>query len=313
MTRILDALRAVRSAGILCHVNPDGDTLGSGLALYHAFHSRGIPAVIFCVSPLHPRYRALPGWEAITRDKDAVLAMDTMISVDCADLKRTGLAAELAQWPDLLNIDHHSSNNRFGLAYVAEGISLSESLLELLETLDWPISPEIATCLYAGVVTDSGRFSYQGTRPETLDAAARLMRYGADWQGICQAMFHNESLARMRLLRTALSGMTFPYEGRVAAMTISLTQLEEAGAQPGDTENFVNFGIDTEGVRVSVFVQETLPGECKISLRGKAGTRVDGIAGVYGGGGHALAAGCSLSGSPEEVCRILVKEIGKWL
>ncbi|MGI6315908.1 MAG: DHH family phosphoesterase [Christensenellales bacterium] len=313
MKEMMNSLKEACSAGIICHINPDGDTLGSGLALYHAFHSRNIPAVIFCETPLHTRYQALPGWGVITQNGEEVLKAQTVITVDCADLRRTGLAEELAERHDLLNIDHHESNSGFGFAYITKGVSLSESLLEVLETLQWEITPEIATCLYAGVVTDSGRFTYLGTRPETLEVGARLMRYGADWQRVCQAMFHNESLPRMRLLQLALYGMTFPYDGRVALMTLSIEQMKQAGAEFGDTENFVNFGIDTEQVQVSVFIQEIKPEECKVSLRGKADTRVDGIAKTFGGGGHRLAAGCSLSGTLHEACEIILKEIGKWL
>jgi len=310
--RILEIIRHHRKFLITSHEKLDGDALGSELALYALLLNLGKTADIYNQDATPENYRFLPGSEVILNDLPAVDRYDVALIVDCSDLSRVGRGYEkIAGIGTLVNIDHHISNSRFcDVSYVdPKASSAGELLYRLIARMGCFVTRDIATNLYAALLTDTGGFHYGSTGKGTLLAAGDLVGWGADPQEISENIYENNPLARIRLLAKALETLSFDLEGRVGYMVVWQSVLESVGAVPEYTEGFVDLPRSIQGVEISILFSEQKDGRFKVSFRSKGKVDVERVARAFEGGGHRNASACRIQGDFETVRRRVLEVI----
>lgn len=307
---IINALNDNASFVISSHVQPDGDAIGSSLAL--ALFLRQIGKTV-CVRfpggiPVPHPYEFLPGCAMVTA-QDMCPGHDVFVALECPTLERLGDMAPLAaSAPVLLNIDHHLDNDMFGTANLVErdASACASMLYKLFEMMCPRISPEIAENLYVAIVTDTGRFQYSSTDTETFDIARKLLELGVSPIHIFQQVYERQSVASLQLLGRVLSRLKYDEAGRVAYTWISQADFAAAHAAMDDSENFVNYLRSLETAEIAFILKENADGEIRGSMRSKGEIDVAKIAHVMGGGGHRNASGFSAHGDFEEIAAKVV-------
>jgi len=303
---VIEQIKLLNKFLITAHVRPDGDALGSELALYHILRSLGKEAVVYNQDPTPENYRFLPGSETIVSTIDDPDQYDAVFVLDCSKLERVGeKAEEIAGMKRLINIDHHISNDGFcHFSYIDPAASSTGELLyRLAGALPVELTKEAATSLYAAILTDSGGFRYNSTSKETLIAAGNLVGCGADPRWISEQVYENNPLVKIRLLVKVLDTLRFDLGGRVGSMVVLRETLDSLGATYDHTENFVDIPREIRGVDVAIFYSEMDERLFKLSLRSKDRINVERVAKVFGGGGHVNAAACHIEGDFSDVHR----------
>ncbi|MCK9362929.1 MAG: bifunctional oligoribonuclease/PAP phosphatase NrnA [Syntrophales bacterium] len=291
---------------IAAHERPDGDAIGSTLALYNMLRGMGKDAVVYNQDSTPENFLFLPGSDLITRKLPPVENFEVAAILDCGELERIGKeAAQIAKITQLVNIDHHVANGGFCDVCLldADASSTGELIFRLARHLEFPLTSEIATCLYTAIVTDTGGFRYGNTRRDALLAAAELVEKGANPQWISENVYESDHPGRIRLLAMVLPTLTLEEEGRVGSLVVTQKALAEAGALPDHAEGFVDFPRSIRGVEISLLYSELVDGRFKISLRSKGKANVERVARFFGGGGHVNAAGFRVSGELSEIRR----------
>ena len=288
-------IRAYDDFTLICHVSPDGDTLGSALALAHGLQRLGKRAQIVCEDHVPVIYRFLPGAEGVLQPAH-VPAADAVISVDCADVRRTGACMALfTAAKHTLNIDHHRTNTCYAAAnYVVQSAATGELIYALLVALSVPIDQEIASCLYTAIVTDTGNFAYSETTPDTMRIVAELLESGIDLPTLNRNLLRTIPLHKIKLLGRAITKTAVYDEGRLGIAALSVGDLADCGSTAEDTEGVIDSIRDIDTVEIAALLRECGDGTVRVSLRGKRYADVSCIAQKYDGGGHRLAAGCTL-------------------
>lgn len=312
-----DAVEFFRSHNdmtLIAHVSPDGDTLGSCLGLYHALSSAGKRVQVVCSDPVPATYRILPGAETVLLPS-AARKTAAAASIDCADIARTGDAKTLfSEATDTLNVDHHGTNDSYAKAnYVRICAATAELAFEIIRELEIPLNVEIASCLYTGITTDTGNFAYSNTTPDTFRIAAELLAAGIKLPELNQALFRTIPLRKLRLRALAVERARFACDQRIIVSALSVADYRACGATGEDTEGVIDSLRDIDTVEIAAFLHETEDGAIRVSMRGKRYADVSTIATKYHGGGHKLAAGCTLHAPLEtawdtileETCRLL--------
>ncbi len=310
------ALKAAPSAAILSHISPEADTLGSALALYLALKDLGKDVALYNADRIPSRFLCLPGAEAIVRVSRLPRPFDLYLVVDSSDLRRVGgLLDDRPPGGIVINIDHHPSNERFGdLNWVEPAASSTgEMIYRLLCTMAVPISPEVATNLYAAIHTDTGSFRFSNTTPSALRAAADLLERGAKAGEVIEGLYEQQSEKTLRFLGKLLLELERSEDGTIAHFTIGSSELKAAGIEMAETDGFINYPRSLQGVKVALAFKELSPGLVKVSLRSKGQVDVAKIASLFQGGGHRNAAGCLLSGGLAEVKERVLAEVRKAL
>jgi phosphoesterase RecJ-like protein len=285
----LDGRRVV----VIGHARPDGDCIGSQVALARLLAARGIEVVCANGDPV-PRRLAYLAPQHVFYTADTLPAGDyTAVLVDCADLARIGQKlAERFPRP-LLSIDHHLSNNHGAEANLVDhaAAATAEIIAGIAFDLELPVDPVTAKALYAGIVTDTGQFRHASTTARVFELVGRLIACGAEPVEAGYHIYERESFGRMKLLQHFLSSLRLECEGRVCVGVLPLGIFEATGTGPEDTEGLVDYARAIDGVEIGVLLEER-PGMTKGSLRGKnPALRLDRVAAAFGGGGHACAAG----------------------
>ena len=308
--KIVAAIEKHRSFLLTSHINPDGDGIGSELALYHALKRLGKEVVIANKDALPADYDFLPGAEQIKTPQALEGSFEVLIVLDCGNLKRVG-AFDPADFALTINIDHHYTNQSFGDLdwFLPEAACTGELVFELIGELGVAVDERIATCLYTALLTDTGSFRYANTRAQSFRLAARLLDCGADPAAVSSAVYERMSLARMRLLGEALKTLELHEQGKIASMVVSRAMFARCQAQPADTEDFVNYPRAIEGVRIALFLRELETDFYKGSLRSKVKVDVARVAEKFNGGGHFHAAGFRVRGRLPEVKRQIISEL----
>ena len=285
---------------IFCHENPDGDALGSSIALKLALDKLGKKTVVLCADSVPDKYLCMPHYACVSDPDTAVCKGYCAVSVDCADLSLLGRgkALYLALGAQAC-IDHHrSSSIPAKIGYLDDHIAAcSEMVYQVIVQLgENLIDREIATCLMIAVSTDTGHFCFKNTNAHTFHVASKLMEYGVDVASMCNEIYRRRSLASTKLIGKAIKNMEVIRHGRAAVMYLSRNDLEECGAKEAESEGIIDYATDIDTVQVSALVRETGKGGCKVSFRAKAGVDYDvsELAKTHGGGGHKGAAGMHL-------------------
>jgi len=295
----------VRSSGrlvVTSHSRPDGDALGSSLALAQGLEQLGKSVRVLNADPPPSNYSELPGVEALEVTSHLGAGeYDGVIVLECNNLQRTGIAGLEAL--TLVNIDHHPGNEEFGSlnwldpAAAAVGEMVHTLLLELGVT----VTSRIAGNLYVALLTDTGSFQFSNTTAETFRIAAGLVDAGVEPGQVARAVYMSQPPARLHLLGELLESLEVHPSGRIAWIHLEQAALARTGASANDTEGLVNYPLSIRGVEVCAFFREEAGGGCRISLRSKNDHDVASVASLFGGGGHRNAAGLSVEGNFESV------------
>lgn len=290
---------------VVSHIQPDGDAIGSTLAMAHALQQLGKSFVLTNPSPLPEKYDFLEMASAILPwDEAKKSPFDAVISVDAADRERIDTVGEvLDQGYPVLNIDHHPTNDRFGTVNVvcSDRAATAEMVYELIEHFGLKWNQTMAEAVYTGIMADTGGFRYANTSPRVMKVAAHLLQYGVIASEIAERVFETISHAKVRLLKDALNSLTISEDGRIAWIRITADQMKQAKAKEDDLGGIVNFARNVEGVEVGILFKQVDEHGVKVSLRSRQQVDVSQIASELKGGGHARAAGCYVEGGLDDV------------
>ncbi|WP_407307822.1 DHH family phosphoesterase [Desulfosporosinus sp. SB140] len=311
---IIEVLRKAPSVALFSHVSPDGDCLGSMLAIGQALELMGKTVTFFNPDFVPAALAFLPGSDRIKQSLPDPKPQ-TLVFVDCTDLQRVSLAPDYLMDSTVVNIDHHISNQLFGhFNWVDDQASAcAEVALSLIKQLGVTINREIATNLYTAIVTDSGCFQYGSTTANTHRLTAELIEVGLDLAFIHHNIFDRKPLAQIKLLQAALNTLELRAGGQLAIMTLTTEDFQKSGAGQELSEGLVNHARSIEGVEVAVLLKEVGPREIKGGLRSNLWLNVNEIAVQFGGGGHKRAAGCTLKVSLAEAKQRVIRAIEEGL
>ncbi len=296
--RLFSTIRAAKTVCIFPHIDPDGDTLGSALALRSLILRMGKPANVILEGQPPERLNFMPGFEAIHTILSADSCENTLaVAVDVSSIERLGRAEAFFKKAALTaQIDHHETNPGFAQINIIEGDAPSSAsiVFSLFKALELPLSETEATNLYIGLSTDTGNFQFKNTDANSFRIMAELMEAGLNIGHYSRLLFLRKDREHIALLGRALPTFRYAAGGKVAGMYLDYDTMQEIDPVGEYCEGIVNYAINTKGVRLAYLVREAEKGSIKCSLRALPPYRVDEVALRYGGGGHLLAAGCTL-------------------
>ena len=297
---ILESLKASKNVLLLTHVRPDGDAIGSLLAMGRGLALMGKSVCLYNESPIPAIFRFLPGIEEIVSEPGPLAHYDTAVALDCSDISRMGvIAEELGQIPVLINLDHHPTNTGFGNHQMVDpgASSAGEIVYRVLMDLGVEIDRSIAYAIYTAIFTDTGSFLFQNATSEAFRICGSMVDKGVDSYAVAQNLFATYSLGRLKLLNRVLDTIEISGNGKLSVMYLTQEMLRETETSVDDINGLVNYAKHIEDVQVAVLIQESRyvdgapPGEhYHVSLRATGDVDVGQIALGYGGGGHPGAA-----------------------
>jgi len=299
------------------HISPDGDSIGSTIALGQALTERGHKVLMVAEDPVPGLYCFLDWSDRFVSPEVIDHIPPVAVVLDCTDVERTGTrtAGLIRKAEVVINIDHHVSNNGFGQYQLVlpEAAAAGEVIYQLLGAMGQKISSSVATALYTALVMDTGCFQYSSTSAQTHRVAADLLELGADTSTAHLNLFQSKPLVGLQLLGRALDTMRLSEDGRVAWIALPHGTITGLGATEDHIEGLINHPRSLEGVEIAILFKETRHGEVKVSLRSKTKADVNVLAGWFGGGGHVRAAGCTLKGDLSVVTRTVVAAASDYL
>jgi len=311
--QIGQALRENQRFAVLGHVRPDGDALGSQLALGLSLKKLGKDVRIWNEEGMLEKYSFLPNANLLTKPPAEPEDVDVAIALDTAIQNRLGTTLPAIRSAKLwINIDHHPSNPGYGdLVYIdPKAPATGQILFELIKSEKLPVDSAIAENLYVAISTDTGSFQYPNTTARTFEIAAELVRAGIDIGRVSQLTYENYPRRRVELLRDLLGTMRFDGNDRIASFSLSLATAKKLGVLPEDNEGLIDHLRAIRGVIVAVFFEELADGKVRVSMRSKSEkVNVCAICEKFGGGGHVLAAGARVRGSLAEVEKKILEEV----
>ncbi|MEI6070632.1 MAG: bifunctional oligoribonuclease/PAP phosphatase NrnA [Verrucomicrobiae bacterium] len=310
---IAAALRDARRIAVASHLRPDADALGSTIAAALWLRSEGKEVSAWNEDGMPEKFRYLPGWELVSTPPPAPQEFDVFLVLDTSVKKRLGTVLEAvapgALW---INIDHHVSNEKFGEINFVDPAApaTGQILFEFFRHAGIPITPPIATNLFAAISTDTGSFQYQGTDARTFDAGSALVSAGVDVASLSRAMYENLPRRRFDLLRFALNQAEFHCEDRIATFSLTLADAARLAVLPEDNEGLIDQLRSIEGVRSAIFFEELPEGKVRVSARSKdPSLDVCKICQLFRGGGHPMASGARVPGTLNHVKKEFLKAV----
>ncbi len=303
--RILEA----KTVAVCSHVNPDGDTLGCAAAMRLALLRMGKNVSLFCDGKVPDQLSFLPGIDEMRMPSEHDGPFDLMLSVDVSDEKRLGACAGLiAKSAHTAQIDHHPTNPLFMEENSVDGKAPAACILirEQLKELGVKLDRDLAICLYTGISTDTGNFSFASTDSECFRVMSELMETGLPLATLNRILFRDRAMPQVRLIGKALNSLSYYENGQIAVMKLTRDDFAECGALSEHADTLVNFGLDTVGTRMALLVREGTDGSLKFSLRAKEPDCVSDVAQAFGGGGHPQAAGITMYGKLDETAGLVL-------
>ena len=301
----------LKSALIFCHIRPDGDTLGSAVALALALRQKGIKCSIMCEGIIPERLAINSTFNEILGVENFSGKYDAHISVDIASEHLFGRAWGIYESAEKkYAIDHHTSNSRFtSNLYLESAPATAIIVYKLLEEMQIHFTKEICESLLMGIVTDTGNFMHNYTNAECMKTAGKLMEYGADLQKITCQVFKNQSKGRSDLYLSVMQKSRFYLDGKLVIIAVHKNDLKTFGVTESETEGFVDYPLTISGVEVAVSVLEFKNELYRVSFRSKGKVNVNSVANEFGGGGHLFASGCVIAGLYEEVIEKIIRAV----
>lgn len=313
---VIDCIVGAQSIAISGHTNPDGDALGSGLglglALKAAFPCKRITFLLADDAPVPRVYRFLAGADQMVPAARFDEQVDLFISVDVPVLERLADSAAVAKRAlGRVVIDHHPARDEFADAAVRVTSAAATAVLveELLQAAGWPVTPDVATCLLTGLVTDTGRFQYQNADPSAFACASRLVDAGGEPARIALEVYQSQRLEYLRLESIVMGRIATVADGAVAYSFAYAEDLESCGVSSDECDGLVDVVRSVQGTELCMFLKETAPGVIRGNLRSKGSRDISGIASAHNGGGHAAAAGFTFYGTIEEALETILPEL----
>ncbi|MGE5576443.1 MAG: DHH family phosphoesterase [Syntrophothermus sp.] len=300
---VLRALKRGRKFLLTSHVHPDGDNIGSMLAVAWILDHFGKEYQMVLADPVPAAYTFLPGTGRISGPDRCTGDFDAAVILDCGELDRIGEVSRcLSKELTLVNIDHHLANGEFTVnRYVrTEASATGELVYDLIETLGLTMDPDVAMALYTAILTDTGTFRFANTSARTFQIAARLLAVGVSPSYVAEQVYDTKPLAGLKLLGEVLNTLEVSPCGRIAWLVVTRAMLEKYRVSSEETEGFVNYARSIEGVQVGLLFREQLEGGIKVSWRSRGEANVSEMAARFGGGGHARAAGCEIKAGLSE-------------
>jgi len=298
---VAQAIRSYERFLVTWHVDPDPDAVGSGLALQMALQQMGKQVTCISPDPLGDWYDFLPGTNLCVAFHTGIsLDFDAAIVLDCEPDRCGGMGEYLKSGVPVINIDHHATNPGFGVAFYVDptASATGEIIYELLSDYwEIPLTAEIATNLFASLSGDTGTFRYSNTSGKTLQIAGELVEHGAHPADIAMHLYENRSYAAVNLMRTALDTLEISDDGQISWITVDSQMVGEDGWVGQHSEDIIQFPRMIKTVKLAILLREIEPEKTKVSFRSRPDIDASYIASLFGGGGHARAAGCTINSS----------------
>jgi phosphoesterase RecJ-like protein len=299
--RIRDEVLRRQRFLLTSHSRPDGDSIGSQLAMAFALDALGKQVRIVDADAAPEHYLDFPGMERIEIASEAGDRADALIVMECSDLARTGVSGLDDHF--IINIDHHAGNRMYGSLnwFDESAAACGEMVFDLIRALEVPLTFEIATHIYLAILTDTGSFHHSNITPRTFDICRQTVEAGVNPAAMARRVFDSNSFGKLKLIGALLDRMELIDEGRLAVLYLDDPMLEACGCTHNDTEGLINLPLTAREIQAVVFFKVTGAGSVRVSMRSKYDVDVRMVASVYGGGGHKNAAGFTVEGSFAEV------------
>jgi len=309
LSQVIDLIEKNDRSGITSHVRPDGDSLGSSLALCWILRGLNKKAEVVMCDRVPHAYAKLPGADEVRVAPDVDRDYDAFFVIECSDVSRPGLPGLKNQF--VVNIDHHSTTGLFGQVNWIDSTAaaVGEMIYNLAKAIGARITPELASCVYAALLTDTGSFHFSNTTERTFKIASELVRHGAQPAKLSQAIFYSYPYAKVKLAGSVLSTLKRDESGRIAWITMSQEAMLDSGAGEDDSDGIINYPLTIGEVEAVAFFRE-LPGSTyRISLRSKNRVNVARVAEQFGGGGHCNAAGFTVVADYNELSSEVISKL----
>jgi phosphoesterase RecJ-like protein len=312
LAEIVDVVARGRRFLVTAHVKPDGDSIGSQLALAGALRALGKEVQIVNRDAAPPPLQTFPGVSAIECRSDVQGEFDAVFVLECGDLERTGLNG-IGRHQQIVNIDHHPGNTLFGAINWFDNsvAACGEMVFDVIRALGVPLTAEIATHLYVTILTDTGSFHYSNLSPRTFDICRQLLEAGVDPVSVARTVFDSNTVGRLRMFGAVMSTLETDGRGRLAVIRLDRATVDWSGGELDDTEGLVNLPLTVPEIQAVVFFKEADHGTWRVSFRSKGTIDVGAVAARFGGGGHRNAAGCTVSGPLDAARATIVPLVDK--
>ena len=309
LSQVIDLIERQQSFAITSHIRPDGDSLGSSLALCWILKGLKKDAEVVMCDRVPHAYSKLPGTDDVRVTPDIDRRYDAVFVIECSDVSRPGLPSLGNQF--VVNIDHHSTTELFGdINWIdSTAAAVGEMVYNLAKAIGSKITPEIASCVYAALLTDTGSFHFSNTTERTFKIASELVRHGAQPAKLSQAIFYSYPYAKVQLVGRVLSTLERDPSGRIAWIKMTKDAMDETGATEDDSDGIINYPLTVGDVEAVAFFRELDPSTYRISLRSKNRVNVARVAEQFGGGGHCNAAGFTVNADFDELSRVVIDKL----
>lgn len=314
INRILQLIEQSQTILIAAHGNPDGDAIGSTLALANALQEMGKDVLAYNQDRAPLEYSFLPGYASVVDKIDSDQHFDAGFVLDAGELNRAGVWIR-ERSTTLVNIDHHPYSEDFGEIYYVDTQACATGVLiyRLLQAAGHPISADVATCIYTAILSDTGSFRYSNANPEAFAVAAEMVGVGVDPWSIASGLYESQERERLQLLAKALPTLRVSDCGRYASIAVTLDMYTQTGAHEEHTDRFINYPRSIRDVEVAIFFRQLSADRFKIGFRSKGNIDVGALARAMHGGGHHNAAGATLDGSLDSVQAWVYKKVAEML
>jgi phosphoesterase RecJ-like protein len=309
LQKIADAIRARQRFVISSHARPDGDSIGSQLAMAYALKALGKDVVVVNADPAPAPLMAFPAVADILIAPTVTGEFDAAIIMECGDLSRTGVKGLERFF--VINIDHHPGNSGYGQInwFDATAAACGEMVFDLTRALAVPLSLEIATHVYLAILTDTGSFHYSSISPRTFDICRETLEAGVDPVAVARNVYDSNNMGRLKLFGAVLSAMQIDQTGRIAIVYLDHEMARAAGGTYEDTEGLINLPLTVKEIQAVVFFKQDEGDQYRVSMRSKGAIDIGAVAKQFGGGGHKNAAGCTITGPIDALQKLFVERI----
>jgi phosphoesterase RecJ-like protein len=304
MKKIINHLKNSSHIIIASHTNPDGDAIGSLIAMGLALEAMNKNITLYNESSIPSAYRFLPSVERIVRQIKETNTYDTAIILDCADFQRIGkISSVISKIPVIINIDHHITNTGFGNFNLIDtsACAAAEIIYNLLKEMAFPITNSaIATSIYTGILTDTGSFRFSNTNKSAFAICEKMVEAGVDPYNVARHIYGRYSLGQIKLLNLALESIEISDNGKMSMMILTKNMFDETGTRHEDSNGLINYAKSIENIKIAALIHE-LSHNYHVSLRSDGTVDVAAIAGSFGGGGHYRAAGFNIESTLSDI------------
>ena len=309
LQQIRDDIRRRQRFLITSHARPDGDSIGSQLAMAYALDALGKDVRVVNADAAPDHYLDFPGMDRIEIARQVDSDADALIVMECSDLGRTGIAG--LERHHIINIDHHAGNRMYGALnwFDESAAACGEMVFDVIRALEVPLSFEIATHIYLAILTDTGSFHHSNITPRTFDICRQTVEAGVSPAAMARRVFDSNSFGKLKLIGALLDRMELVDHGRLAVLYLDEDMLRACGCTHNDTEGLINLPLTAREIQAVVFFKVTPAGEVRVSMRSKYDVDVRRVASEYGGGGHKNAAGFTVSGALADLRPEIIQQI----